>query len=348
MISRWSLAALLVIGCAFAPLGGVEADVTVSPGGIGDALIFPFFDVIGSLNTLIAIDNTAGGATVALVRFRDSEGTDVRNFELCLPTNGTWTAAIFRDGPLTRVTSVSAFPIDGIPGPLDVSLAGNPGRGFMEVIGIRTGSPAEGTTVCTDPSLGGDVPNDALSGKTYFVKPDGPLPLVYGANAVALKDFALQKPPFPFFNPSVFLNQAVAIALINQGTTGFPFASTQSRFTTRYFVAPSFGAETQVVLSFVIGQGSAIFCIVGCDVPLTIRIRPFKEDGTPFPVIDLPPDTSLIRVITLTSSDIPNDAGTLQLEDVDGRVLPVVGFGINTTPTSAPGFFNVLFPIGIK
>jgi hypothetical protein len=83
-------------------------------------------------------------------------------------------------------------------------------------------------------------------------------------------------------------------------------------------------------------------------VPANISIIPFTEPGAQLPIINLASDTSLVRVITLSSSDIANDSGVLDLFETSTSVsIPLVGFGINTTTVGAPLFFNALFPIGI-
>lgn len=334
MMTRGSLVVLTVIVLALFTPGSAGA-VSVSPGGVGDALIFQLIEVT-NLDTLLAIENHVGGATLVKVRFHAGLGASVLAFELCLPTNSTWTASVTRADSLTRVISFSTFLIDGVPTPLNATLFGNPTRAFMEVIGLRTGSAAQGTTICTNSTLGGDVSNSALTGRAYYVNGD----LVYGANAVALKDFAAVKIP----DGTVLGNDFVAGALIAQGTFGFGFDST--RFITRYFVPASFGAVTQVVLTFPTGLPS-LGC-PSCYVPSTIRIRPQTDAGTSLAVIDVPVD-GLVMVISLTSSDIANDAGLLHIGDTVGVTpIPTVGFGINTTTPSAPQFFNVLFPLMIN
>jgi hypothetical protein len=335
---RTGLGVLLLIVLGIVSPGGAAA-VSVSAGAIGDALIFQLIETT-NIDTQIAIENHVGGATVAKVRFRAAATGTATEFTLCLPTNSTWTATVFRDGSLTKVTSTSTFLINGDPTPLNTTLTGNPTRAFMEVIGLRTGSAVQGTTVCTDPALGGDVSNSALTGRAFYVNGSQSPPLAYGANAVALEDFAVVK----ISDGTVFGSDLVAQALIAQGTFGFGFDST--RFITRYFVAASFGAVTQVVLTFPTGPNS-VGC-PSCYVPSTIRIRPNTDAGASLTLIDVP-DTSLVRVISLTSSDIANDSGLLHIGDTVGVTpIPVVGLGIITTTPSAPTFFNIMSPLAIN
>ena len=167
----------------------ISQPVSVSPGQIGDALIFPLWDV-NNLNTLIAIESFTLRTDLHLVRFRDQAGSNALEFTLCLTPFSTWAAAVFRDGSLIRVQSSSAVM------PLNTTLAGNPTLGSIEVIGLRgTTVNTSDTAICTDSSLGGDVLNSAVMGRVYYMNPLQSLILAYGADAVALKDFGATKPP---------------------------------------------------------------------------------------------------------------------------------------------------------
>jgi len=320
--------------------GRPTAAASVGRGGGGDALIFPLIETT-NLDTLIAIESFSTRTSVHKVRFRDAAtGASVLEFELCLTPFSTWTASVFLEGIVTRVTSASTLLVNGSATPLNTTLTGNPTRAIMEVIGLRaTTSPSSDTAICTDPSIGGDVENAALTGKAYYVKGDGSLPLVYGANAVALNNFAAAT----IADGTVFGNDVVAQALIGQGT-GVPGSQSIS-FGTRYFVPTSFGAVTQVVLSFPTGPNS-VGC-PNCRVPSTLVIQAATEAGILLPTITLPSDITLVRVISLSSSDIANDSGLLQVREIASTPVPAVGFGINTTTAGAPLFFNALFPITI-
>jgi len=130
----------------------------------------------------------------------------------------------------------------------------------------------------------------------------------------------------------------VALALIAEGIIG------SVAFSARYFVPASFAAVTQVVLTFPTGPTSG--GCPNCRMPSTFAIIPFSEAGVALTQINLPSDTSVVRVISLTSADIANDAGLLNILETGGSgSIPLVGFGVNTTAPSALTFFNVLFPI---
>jgi hypothetical protein len=341
MMKRGGLVVLLLIVLGLATPGGAMA-VSVSPGGIGDALIFQLIET-NNLDTLIAIESFTNRTALHRVRFRNAAtGATSLEFTLCLIPGSTWTATVRRDGSVTRVTSASTLLVNGSATPLNATLSPDSTRAYLEVIGLRaTASPSSDTAICTDPLLGGDVANTALLGKVYYVNGSGSPPLVYGANALALKDFSAVK----IADGTVFGIDAVALALIDQGSQIPPFQSTA--FSTRYFVPASFGAVTQVVLTFPTGPNT-VGC-TSCRVPANFSIVPFTEPGAQLSIINLASDTSLVRVISLTSSDIANDSGVLDIVETSSPFVPIplVGFGINTTTAGAPLFFNALFPIGI-
>jgi hypothetical protein len=333
LIKRLVFVGVLLVGLGLMVPGG-EAAVSVSAGALGDALILPLVETT-NVDTLIAIENNVGLTVLALVRFRDAEtGADVLNFQLCLVPESTWTATVFRDGSLTRVTSASTLLVNGSATPLNGTLFGNPTRAFMEVIGLREAStvPFGSTAVCTDPTTGGDVFNAALSARAYYVNGAQSPPLAYGTDAVALRDFALAK----ISDGTVFQNDAVAQALIAQGGVG------SFDFSTRYFVPASFGAVTQLVLAVPTGPNSG--ACPNCRLPSVYKIVPFTDAGASLPTFTTPSTSALVRVINLTSSDIANDSGQVHIiENAGFGSIPFVGFGITTTSPSASAFFNVLF-----
>jgi len=315
-------------------LGGIarlEA-ASVRSGHVGDALIFPLWSV-NNLDTLIAIESFTSVTTLHRVRLRDDAGNDVLQFTVCLTPGASWTAAIFRDGPLTRVASSSTLLVNGSAAPFDTTVAGNPLMGYFEVIGLRSDlNPA----VCTDPSLGGDVPNRAVTGRAYYVNPLQSPILAYGVNALALEDFATNK----IADGTVLGNNDVAVALIAQGALG------ATTIASRYFVDPAFGAVTQVVLTFPTGPASG--GCPSCLVPSNLTFLPFTEPGTPLAPFNRSTSGLLVNVFTATSGDIASPSGILAATDTSGPTpLPVTGFVVQTNTLLSP-IFNVLFPLAFE
>jgi len=312
-------------------IGAYELAVSVSPGHAGDALIFPLWDV-NNLDTLMAIESLTAGTQVHNVRFRDAVGNNALDFTLCLLPHSTWSAAIFRDGPLTRVVSESTLLVNGSSTPLNATLAGNPTRGYIEVIGLRSSLDPG---VCGNPAIGEDVPNSALMGRAYYVNPlQNPI-LAYGANALALRDFASDK----ITDGTVLGNEGVALALLAQGALG------SVSFGSRYFVDPAFGAVTQVVATFPTGP-SSLTC-PACQVPASLIFAPATEPGVFLTSFSRSTGGKLVTVFILTSSDIASPSGFFGTVASPSVSMPLTGFVVQTNTLSSP-IFNVLFPLSIE
>jgi len=324
-------------------VGRSEA-ISISSGQLGDALIFPLWDV-NNLNTLIAIQSGTNRTHFHRVRFRDDMGTNVLQFTLCLPPFATWTAAVVQDGLLTRVVSESTLLVNGSAIPFNAILVGNPTRGDIEVIALRgLTSASSNLAICSDPTLGGDGNNGSLMGQVYYVNPAQSPVLAYGANALAIADFVGEK----ITDLTVLQDFFTAGALISQGTNAPAFLSTE--FNSRYFVDPSFGALTQVVMTFATGPTIG-FC-PNCRVPSNLTFAPFSESGTALANFTRTTGGKLVNVFNVTSGDIAATGGMLEIFETGfpGVSIPLTGFVVQTTTAPPPGqpFFNVLFPLGIK
>lgn len=341
---RRIVAVMLVLAALGLGRSGQAEAVSVSPGQLGDALIFPLYDV-NNLHTLIAIENFTNRTTVYRVRFRDEvSGTSVRSFELCVTPWSTWTADVFRDGSVTKVISSNTHLVDGSAIPLDTFLTPDSTRGYLEVIGLRAyTTPSSATAICTDSSLGGDAFNGTM-GKVYFVNPSLSTILAYGMNPLALKDFSAVK----IADGTVLGSNAVANALVAQGTEVSPFESLS--FGSRYYVDPAFGAETQAVMAFATGPVSG--GCPDCIVPSSMTFIPFTEGGTQLTSFARSTSSHLVNVFTVTSTDIPaSSSGVLYSTATAFTVnVPVTGFVVQTTSSPPPGqpYFNVLFPLAIE
>jgi len=320
------LVALMLLGLDAAICGPASA-IEVDRGGFGDALLIPYFDV-NNLNTLISIESNNMAFQVARVRFRSATiGADVLAFTLCLTPLGSWTAAMTSNGTTAQILSSSPMLVDGVPG-LDRLLAGNTTRGYIEVMGLREGGTTE--AICSDPSQGAATSNFSLLARTYYVDPSKNPILAFGANAIALRGFSTVKLSG---SETVFGNADVAQALIeNSSFSGTAFSS-------RYFVAPDFQAETVLVLTFPMGAGGC----AACTIPDQVLITPFTEEGTQLPSLSRSAG-QVVNVIKLTAADISSPGGLFLMTATPVNALPVIGLVIQTTSSmSGPVFFNVLF-----
>jgi hypothetical protein len=94
--------ALAVVLSAVALCGTAQqatAQVTVTPNGVGDLLIFGYWTSF-ERDTLVSITNAFGGQASRYVHLRVKEGVnsaDIANFTICLSQGDVWTAAITSD-----------------------------------------------------------------------------------------------------------------------------------------------------------------------------------------------------------------------------------------------------------
>lgn len=344
---RIVMVVLIGIAVGFGGVGRVQG-ASFGSGHIGDALIFPLFDV-NNLQTLIAIESFTDRTALHLVRFRDESGASVLSFELCLTPFSAWTAAIYRDGSITRVVSESTLLVNGEATPLDTILSGNPTRGFIEVIGLRgTTADTSDTAIClADSVLAEEVVSSAVMGKAYYVNPSQNPILAYGANALAIKDFTVGK----IQDGTVVGNTDVADALILQGTQIADHESS-TMFGSRYFVDPAFGVETQVVMTFATGPTTG--GCPSCRIPSRLLFVPVPEDSSLLMTSFFRATSGRsVNVFTMTDGNVSSQSGVLRIVEFErccSISIPVTGFVVQTTSAPPPGqpFFSVLFPLSIQ
>ena len=67
--------------------------VKMSPSGIGEVIIVPYYTVQGGNNTLLSITNVSTDVKAVKVRFLEAQnGKRVQSFNLYLPPSDVWTA----------------------------------------------------------------------------------------------------------------------------------------------------------------------------------------------------------------------------------------------------------------
>src|SRR3954462_8537006 len=73
--------------------------VTLSPHGIGQALIYPYYTVNKNQDTLLSVTNASDVGKAIQVRFREGwNGRDALSFVLFLAAHDTWTGAVSANG----------------------------------------------------------------------------------------------------------------------------------------------------------------------------------------------------------------------------------------------------------
>lgn len=143
-IKRTAMAAAVATSLAILPADAVQ----LSPGGVGQALIYPYYTVQSNagnpFNTYISVVNTSSTAPKALrVRFREARnGADVASLNLYLGQNDVWTAAIVPDGQGTRLITADSSCTFPVVGPLAGQVAAPQGLAFSNA--AYTGASDDG------------------------------------------------------------------------------------------------------------------------------------------------------------------------------------------------------------
>ena len=197
-----------------AGFAGLASAVDLNPDGLGQVLIYPYYTVNKSQDTLFSVVNTDGiNGKAVKVRFLEGYNSrEVLDFNLYLSPNDVWTAfvsqrsdaggaAVFtndhsctwppipatgQDFRATAYAGGSAFPADG--GPTSITRTR---EGYLELISmgdiipgspldsatthVQTGVPNEGTPPCSQSAISGNAP------APYLVAPTGGL---FGAGTI--------------------------------------------------------------------------------------------------------------------------------------------------------------------
>jgi hypothetical protein len=188
--------------------------VALNPRGLGQVLIFPYYTVNKSQDTLLSIGNGGDTGKVVHLRFRESyNARSVLDFDVFLSAHDVWTAAISQasdGGPALIRTSDHSCANPPIPaggqqfldfgytGPNDDSGPQTPARtreGFVEVIAV-----------------GDTTPGDALDQTITHVQTGEPGAGVPACNATVLQSAA------PAVAPAPNLFGSIAIVNVGQGT----------------------------------------------------------------------------------------------------------------------------------
>jgi hypothetical protein len=130
---------------------------SVNPGGLGDSLIYGYYNVRGNLNIFNVVNtNTADGAKVRVVFRNGKNSKEVLDFNVCLSRGDTWTGYLLDDGTQARIfddgafTSVTGIDVDTITAPAiptsgqkfqlpDSTVTTDDTReGYFEIVGMST------------------------------------------------------------------------------------------------------------------------------------------------------------------------------------------------------------------
>lgn len=221
--------------------------VHISTNGLGQALIFPYYNLRGDNDTLISIANHSSEIKALKVRVLEGEnGRSVANFNLYMPANDVWTASLTDgvDGPVMRISDASCtvpyhFEDGGVVNLtlLDILQTPDSGRasidrvreGYIEIIEMGTLDPngmgafaefassseVEDCTALNEAWTGGtegaiwvDDPQTDLLPPTGGLAGQSIFINVPGARAAAYQATALNR----FFEPQPVLDQSLHTA----------------------------------------------------------------------------------------------------------------------------------------
>jgi len=107
-MKRNNLTTAIVTGIAgVAGFASLANAVNLNPDGLGQVLIYPYYTVNGSKNTLLSVVNTRNIAKAVKVRFLEGHNSrEVLDFNLFLSPYDVWTAAVFSTGDATSPAGI--------------------------------------------------------------------------------------------------------------------------------------------------------------------------------------------------------------------------------------------------
>ena len=212
---RANVAAAIAFAAFFALFTmGPASGVALNPRGLGQVLIFPYYTVNKSQDTLLSIGNAGDMGKAVHVRFRESyNARSVLEFDVFLSAHDVWTAAITQasdGGPaLIRTSdhSCTSPPIPAAGQPfLDFGYAGaNQDSGPQTLVRTREG-------FVEVIAVGDTVPGDPLDQTITHVQTGQPGGGVPACNSTVLQSTA------PTIAPASNLFGSVAIVNVGQGT----------------------------------------------------------------------------------------------------------------------------------
>lgn len=361
VVSALALVLSFVVHSAFA--------VSLNPRGVGQALIYPYYTVNKSQDTLISVVNASSVAKAVQVRFREGlNGRETLSFVLYLSAHDVWTASISQvadDGGAAMKTSDASCTAPVIPAAgVALRSAGYDGtgpvpadagptsitrtrEGFIELIAgadITPGSPTDiAITHVQGVPPGCDALNDAMTQADEVAPTDG----IFGSgsivnvgegtffayNADALDGFTA----IPLFSPADEIGPSLLDANSPEAVSGVATA----------YVADGNGAPLALDYAFAIDAVSAVFMAdtiyneyivaatlgANTDWIVTFPTKEYYVDTEIYPGGPVPPFTSGFVAPGVSNVDIGGD--------VFDREEGVVSFGQPCTicppPLPLPG-----------
>lgn len=234
---------------------------SVNPGGLGDSLIYGYYNVRGNLNIFNVVNtSTVDGAKVRVVFRNGKNSKEVLDFNVCLSRGDTWTgyllddgteARIFDDGAFTSLTGINADTITAPTIPTSgqafkqtdsTVTADDTKEGYFEIVGMST------------------IPNyDKNSSSTHAC--DGSYSDA-GYNcirtATACNDWSESTPPYDVKNVLMGNNDLVDVKnVVSHAYNATAFADSSN---TAFDIVTGSEASVQYAMSNIIGNTYADAC----------------------------------------------------------------------------------------
>ncbi len=256
---------------------------SVNPGGIGDSLLYGYYNVRGNLNLFNIVNTSSENGVKVRFIFRSAKTSkECLDFNVCLSLGDVWTAYLFDNG---STASIAPFDTDTITGPT-IPSSGQPFKfgtygpitvtaddcreGYFEAVGMslipnydKNSSSTEScyfggpktncirsSTDCNNwqpSSEGYDAPNSLLGNNTIF---ELATLATYSYNATAVWTTTW----VPFDVPSgseVSIPFAMGVATSGaQGCDTADFIFNKSNVISPYDIMSFLGGETEVIITF--------------------------------------------------------------------------------------------------
>lgn len=240
---------------------------SVNPGGLGDALVYGYYNVRGNLNLFNIINTSYVDGVKVRVVFRNAKNSkECLDFTVCLSRGDVWTAYLLDDGTTARIYPFDAdtltaplIPstgqgfISGTYGPITV-LPDDCREGYFEayalnlIPGYHKASCTSGNdydcpiteAYCRDQFADWSAGNTLMGNNTIF---ELSTLATYSLNATAIADFTSSIIP-------LVSGQEPNLGQMDGGCTVADYILMKSNILSPYDVITGLGGETEIVLTF--------------------------------------------------------------------------------------------------
>ena len=239
----------------------------VNPGGLGDSLIYGYYNVRGNVNLFNIVNTTSPDGEKVRVVFRaGADSEEVLDFSVCLSQGDVWTAFLIDNGTTaaicpfdTDTVTAPAIPASCQPFkiPSGSSLTNDDLReGYFEVLGlssipgfdhnatnpiIKTAAECANWGTSSTISIAGDVGN-VLMGNNTILSTSTLATFSYNADAIASTAFAPIPDPGPGSELSITQISVLGCAIETN--------LAKTNLMTPFDVMTGLGGETEVILTF--------------------------------------------------------------------------------------------------